>query len=248
MSETREPSTRERIVEGARRCFGRLGYAATRVEDILQESNVSRPTFYRVFRNKDEVYAEISPEAAPQPRTARERVLEGAREAFGRLGYEQTRVEDILEAASVSRPTFYRVFSSKQEAYEELDRMAVTYLQRAMEQLDPSNDTKRDLLYLVIASYFEWRIGLRLGFDATAIHSPGLTHARRTLYLGHDSIDSSRAILISSLLSAVEVLASSWASVESMTSEAIHERRLMATELVMRALLPSPAGREKGRG
>lgn len=241
MSETREPSTqttRERIVEGARRCFGRLGYAATRVEDILHEASVSRPTFYRVFRNKDEVYAEISPEAAPQTRTARERVLEGAREAFGRLGYEQTRVEDILEAASVSRPTFYRIFSSKQEAYEELDRIAVAYLQRAMEQSDPRNEAKRDLLGLVIASYFEWRIGLRLPFDGdTPNHEPpGLMHARRTLLLGHGAVDSSRAMLISSLLSAVDVLASSWASAESMSAEAIHERRLMATELVVRAL------------
>jgi len=241
VSETREPSTqttRERIVEGARRCFARLGYAATRVEDILLEASVSRPTFYRVFRNKDEVYAEISPEGAPQTRTARERVLEGAREAFGRLGYEHTRVEDILEAATVSRPTFYRIFSSKQEAYEELDRIAVAYLQRAMQQIGESHEAGRDLLELVIASYFEWRIGLRLTFNGLTATGdpPGLIHARRTLLLGHAGIEASRAMLISGLLCAVDAMASSWVSAEVPTSEAVQERRAMATELVLRAL------------
>ncbi len=241
MSEIPELSTRKRIVEGARRAFARAGYSATRVEDILLEASVSRPTFYRVFRNKDEVYAEISDEAVPQARTARERVLEGAREAFGRLGYELTRVEDILEAAAVSRPTFYRIFSSKQEAYEELDRIAVAYLQRKLLQQHASVDesgTPHDLLELVIASYFEWRMGLRLNFDGSTALSepPGITHARRTLLLGHAGVDATRGMQIASLLCAIDALASSWASPEAATAEVIQQRRAIATELVIRAL------------
>ena len=238
MSEISEPSTRKRIVEGARRAFARAGYAATRVEDILLEASVSRPTFYRVFRNKDEVYAEISDEAVPQARTARERVLEGAREAFGRLGYELTRVEDILEAAAVSRPTFYRIFSSKQEAYEELDRIAVAYLQRVLLQQGPSQSdgaNAGDLLELVIASYFEWRMGLRLNFDGSAAISepPGITHARRTLLLGHAGVELAHGMRIASLLCAIDALASSWVSPEAATAESIQERRATATELVV---------------
>ncbi len=230
-------STRKRIVEGARRAFARAGYAATRVEDILLEASVSRPTFYRVFRNKDEVYAEISDQAVPQARTARERVLEGAREAFGRLGYELTRVEDILEAAAVSRPTFYRIFSSKQEAYEELDRIAVAYLQRVLSQQATSHEVSvapEDMLELVIASYFEWRIGLRLNFDGRAAISepPGLTHARRTLLLGHAGLDPAQGVRIASLLCAIDALASSWTTPDAATSEAIQERRTLAIQLV----------------
>ncbi len=238
MSDIREPSTRERIVEGARRCFERLGYAATRVEDILHEASVSRPTFYRVFRNKDEVYAEVSDNAVPHTRTARERVLEGAREAFGRLGYEQTRVEDILDAAAVSRPTFYRVFCSKQAAYEELDRIAVTYLQQAVEQPDIAGEVARDKLELVIASYLEWRIALRLGFhrDTTPGEPPGLVHARRSLLREPAAVDGARAALIASLLCAIDALASSWATPEPPSTEAVRERLVLATDLVLSAL------------
>jgi len=49
-------SARDVIVQGAAEAFGRLGYARTSVEDILAAAGVSRRTFYRVFRGKDEVF------------------------------------------------------------------------------------------------------------------------------------------------------------------------------------------------
>lgn len=52
--------TRERILAGAARTFGRLGYAATRVEDILLDAKVSRPTFYKFFKSKDGVFGALS--------------------------------------------------------------------------------------------------------------------------------------------------------------------------------------------
>lgn len=167
-------------MDGARRAFTRLGYEATRVEDILQEAGVSRPTFYRVFRNKDEVFAEVTDEEVPRQRSARERVLEGAREAFGRLGYEATRVEDILEASGVSRPTFYRMFASKQDAYAELDCIAVGYLSRAVTQLARGEPLALEHLELVVASYFEWRVGLRVFLrpDEPRNDPPGLAPFR----------------------------------------------------------------------
>lgn len=48
-------SARIRILRGAAEAFGRLGYSATSVEQILEASRVSRRTFYKVFRNKEEV-------------------------------------------------------------------------------------------------------------------------------------------------------------------------------------------------
>jgi len=238
VTDHREPSTRERILAGARRAFQRLGYAGTRVEDILLEANISRPTFYRVFRNRDEVFLEVSDEAVPRARSARERVLEGARETFGQLGYELTRVEDILEAAGISRPTFYRVFSSKHEAYEELDRIAVSYLQHALEQLGTADATARDHLELVIASYFEWRIGLRLCFDGKERREepPGVTHARRTLLCGESDTEPARRMLIAGLLCAVDALASSWTAAPSLASDSVAERRAICTQLVLGAL------------
>lgn len=60
---TREPDTagsRLRILEGAMRAFGQHGYKDTRVEDILQAAGVSRPTFYKFFANRDEVFDAIA--------------------------------------------------------------------------------------------------------------------------------------------------------------------------------------------
>jgi TetR/AcrR family transcriptional regulator len=56
----------------------------------------------------------------PADYSARDVILRGAAEAFGRLGYARTSVQDILQAAGVSRRTFYRVFRSKDDVFHVL--------------------------------------------------------------------------------------------------------------------------------
>lgn len=46
----------EGLVSAGRRSFARLGRHATRVDDIVELAGVSHGTFYRYFRNKDELY------------------------------------------------------------------------------------------------------------------------------------------------------------------------------------------------
>ena len=46
------------------------------------------------------------------------RIADAAASAYGRLGYHATRVEDVLEAAGISRPTFYRFFESLDAAID----------------------------------------------------------------------------------------------------------------------------------
>jgi AcrR family transcriptional regulator len=48
-------AVRTRILRGAARVFGERGYAATSVEAILEAAQVSRRTFYRAFRSKEDV-------------------------------------------------------------------------------------------------------------------------------------------------------------------------------------------------
>jgi AcrR family transcriptional regulator len=48
-------SVRLRILRGAAQAFGRLGYGATSVESILKQVGVSRRTFYKHFRSKEDV-------------------------------------------------------------------------------------------------------------------------------------------------------------------------------------------------
>ena len=50
------PPTRLKILEGAGEAFGRYGYGETTVDHIIAAAGVSRPSFYKFFRNKDEVF------------------------------------------------------------------------------------------------------------------------------------------------------------------------------------------------
>jgi AcrR family transcriptional regulator len=60
----------------------------------------------------------------------RMRILRSAMKVFGRLGYTDTRVEDILEEAGISRPTFYRYFKSKDDVFDAVDEVvSMSFLQ-----------------------------------------------------------------------------------------------------------------------
>lgn len=54
--EANEESVRARILRGAAAAFARQGFGATAVEAILEASGVSRRTFYKYFKNKEEVF------------------------------------------------------------------------------------------------------------------------------------------------------------------------------------------------
>lgn len=152
-----QPSARERIVRAARVVFARGGFEATRVEDLLCEAGVSRPTFYRLFTNKQEVYQEVSEDEAPLERTALERVREGCREAFGQLGHQGAKVDDLIAASGVARSTFYRIFRNKEDAFVQLDRAAIEYLRRAIRRAAAHPDASPQELRFSAAAYVEWR-------------------------------------------------------------------------------------------
>jgi AcrR family transcriptional regulator len=58
------PSLNARVVENgilaaAMKVFAKRGFAATRVEDVLEEAGVARRTFYRYFTSKEDVLAAV---------------------------------------------------------------------------------------------------------------------------------------------------------------------------------------------
>ncbi len=71
MTNTTKPNTARRgrpkgsqadaaIIKSAANTFARLGYHQCRVEDILNDSQVSRTNFYRFFKNKEDVFRQIA--------------------------------------------------------------------------------------------------------------------------------------------------------------------------------------------
>jgi AcrR family transcriptional regulator len=78
------------ILAAAMKVFARRGFAATRVEDVLEEADVARRTFYRYFTGKEDVLAAVyelattelvaaldeSFEAAPEPLAALRRCVD----------------------------------------------------------------------------------------------------------------------------------------------------------------------------
>jgi AcrR family transcriptional regulator len=59
---------------------------------------------------------------------SRSRILEAAAQVFARRGVRQVSVEELLEAASVSRRTFYKHFRSKEDVLRALHAVSVQYL------------------------------------------------------------------------------------------------------------------------
>lgn len=81
---------RAEILRGAAEAFGR-GYAATSVEDICKAADVSRRTFYRFFRNKDEAFEALF-EAAQRV------VVHAVRAAVAETATPLAKVEAAVEA------------------------------------------------------------------------------------------------------------------------------------------------------
>lgn len=82
----------------------------------------------------------------------RSRILRGAARVFGERGYSATSVETILEAAQVSRRTFYRTFRSKEDVLRTLFDRSVQRLVRAVREARDAADPSKSRYDLVVAS------------------------------------------------------------------------------------------------
>lgn len=65
---------------------------------------------------------------------SREKVLEAARELFGRRGYQATSMDQLLEAAGVSPSNFYYHFKGKEELAREVIE---SYMEGVREEMRP---------------------------------------------------------------------------------------------------------------
>ena len=54
-----DPVKRDQILDGAKRCFLRLGYEAASMNEITAEAGVSKGTIYVYFENKEELFIQL---------------------------------------------------------------------------------------------------------------------------------------------------------------------------------------------
>lgn len=108
---------RTRILSAVRPTFARGGRPS--VQEIAKRAGISRATFYRHFRSRDELIRQLDLE--PDPAT-RDRVLEAALDMVGRDGLAALSMDELATAARVSRATVYRLFAGKPALFRELVR------------------------------------------------------------------------------------------------------------------------------
>ena len=54
-----DPAKRDQILDGAKRCFMRVGFEATSMNEITKEAGVSKGTIYVYFQNKEELFTSL---------------------------------------------------------------------------------------------------------------------------------------------------------------------------------------------
>jgi AcrR family transcriptional regulator len=108
--------------------------------------------------------------------TTRRQVLQAALKRFAECGYEGTSVQEIVEAANVTKPTLYYYFGNKMELYQALVDYAHDERWRLMQAAAERGETIADKLVDILAAVFDFlqnnRDLMRIAF-ATAFAAPG---------------------------------------------------------------------------
>jgi AcrR family transcriptional regulator len=84
ISQTGEPAwrlaRRRKIVAAASRLFGRAAYDLVQMDEVAREAQVGKPTLYRYFPSKDELFLEVAASALAEleERLVRQRAAEAA--------------------------------------------------------------------------------------------------------------------------------------------------------------------------
>jgi len=137
--------------------------------------------------------------------TTRRQVLQAALKRFAECGYEGTSVQEIVEAANVTKPTLYYYFGNKMELYQALVDYAHDERRRLMQAAAERGETIADKLVEILAAVFDFlqnnRDLMRIAF-ATAFAAPGelpteiryMDKCTRNFEFIHDLIKGGQAV------------------------------------------------------
>ena len=91
---------------------------------------------------------------------ARTQILIHAMSVFNQHGLEETSVQDLLDAANISRRTFYKYFSGKRDVLESIFVLACRVMLARFEAELPATRTRNDLLETVVRIYFDYQFSV----------------------------------------------------------------------------------------
>src|SRR5262249_53233617 len=95
----------------------------------------------------------------------RQQLLEVALVAFGRDGFTHTSMNDLAEAAGVTKPVLYQHFRSKRHLYLEVRRGAGGRLMGDVAKAIAEAPGPRQQVEAGFTAYFEWVARERHGFE-----------------------------------------------------------------------------------
>lgn len=120
-------ATRQQLLDATRRVFSRVGYHALSVELILTESGLSRPTFYKHFRNADEAVDRVIAEANDRLIGRLLATVAGARDPYAALEAGLTVWRDWgHELGPMLRPLFAELHDAHSPASRHRQRTLAT--------------------------------------------------------------------------------------------------------------------------
>ncbi len=155
---TAAAKTRIRILDTARTLLAER--PAATADDIAEAASLSRATFYRHFRSRNELLGELDME--PDPGT-RERILGKAADLIGRDGLARLSMDELAAEAGVSRASVYRLFPGKAALFGAVVDAYGPY-QPILERLRQISDEPPEVvlpeLYRLGATATEGRMGL----------------------------------------------------------------------------------------
>lgn len=114
---------------------------------------------------------------------ARTEILLHAMSVFNQQGLEETSVQDLLDAANISRRTFYKYFSSKIDVLENIYTLASRVMVARFESELPAFATRDAFIDGFLAIYFDYQlsVGRIIGLmmeEALRSASPLAAHRR----------------------------------------------------------------------
>lgn len=105
-----------------------------------------------------------------KPEERRIELLKTAQELFFSQGYEQTSVQNIIDAVGIAKGTFYHYFQSKEDLLNQLASwMAEELFKELQQKIEQMNGNALEKFRLLVSSALNWKFGKRRDLSMTYI-------------------------------------------------------------------------------